>query len=134
MILHKDDYDENQHVGNRYRSADFRGLRLFNRRFGCQIPAEEHDAAQIKKTQRSAVGVAVFGVVVSVLLIFLYVLPYQSATDTLRDGSRLDWLTGEAILALGWAALFVPLGAFTYKAIGRSYGTEAKRKARGPKR
>ncbi len=93
------------------------------------LPAEERDAGQAKKTQWAAIGVAVFGVFVSAVLMVFYVLPYQSATGTLRDGNQLDWLTAEALLALGWAALFVPLGIAAYKMIGRSYGGEGDRRA-----
>ena len=92
------------------------------------LPAEERDAEQAKKTQWAAIGVAVFGVFVSALLIVFYVLPYQSATGTLRDDNQIDWLTGEALLSLGWAALFVPWGIAAYKMIGRSYGTDEQPK------
>ena len=62
--------------------------------------------------------------VVSTLLIAFYALPYQIATGTLRDGNRLDWWTGEALLSLGWAVLFVPWGIAAYKMVGRAYGTD----------
>ena len=51
-----------------------------------------------------------FGVLVSAALIAFYVRSYQFATGTLREGNRLDWLTGESLLSLGWAVLFVPCG------------------------
>lgn len=85
------------------------------------LPAEERDAEQAKKTQRAAIAVSVFGVAVSAVLLVFYVHPYQSATGTLRDGSQLDWLSGEALLSLGWAVLFVPCGIAAYRMIGRSY-------------
>jgi sodium/pantothenate symporter len=91
------------------------------------LPADERDTEQTKKTQRAAIGVAVLGVFVSTVLIVFYVLPYQSATGTLRDGNRLDWLSGEAILSLVWAVLFVPWGVAAYKLIGRSYATDEHR-------
>jgi len=93
------------------------------------LPAEERDAEQTRITQWAAIGVAVFGAVVSAFLIAFYVLPFQSATDTLRDGGRLDWLTGEALLALGWAVLYVPWGVAAYKMIGRSYGADEQRRS-----
>jgi len=58
---------------------------------------------------------------VSAVLLVFYVYPYQSATGTLRDGNQLDWLSGEALLSLGWAVLFVPMGIAAYQIIGRSY-------------
>jgi hypothetical protein len=62
----------------------------------------------------------------SLLLVFLYVFPYQAATDTLGAGGHTDWLTGEALLSLAWAGIFVPLGIFAYRAVGRGYGTGEK--------
>jgi hypothetical protein len=87
------------------------------------LPAVERDTQQTKKTQRAAIGVALFGALVSAAMIVFYVQPYQSATGTLRAGGRLDWLTGEALLALGWAAIFVPWGFAAYKMVGRAYAT-----------
>jgi sodium/pantothenate symporter len=89
-----------------------------------RLPADERDTVQAKKTQWAAIGVAAFGVFVSAMLIAFYALPYQRATGTLRDGNRLDWLTGEALLSLGWAVLFVPWGIAAYKMVGRSYATD----------
>ena len=89
-----------------------------------RMPADERDAEQAKKTQWIAIGVAGFGVFVSALLMVFYVRPYQVATGTLLDGNRLDWLTGEVFLSLGWAALFVPVGVVAYKLVGRSYARD----------
>ncbi len=86
-----------------------------------ELPDEERDSRQARRTQWAAVAVAVFGVCVSALLIIYYVYPYQSATETLRAGQQLDWLTAEALLSLAWAGLFVPWGIAAYKMIGRSY-------------
>ena len=86
------------------------------------LPDEERNPAETKKTQRAAAYVVVFGVAVSALLLFLYVVPYQAATDTRGDSTLLDWLTGEAVAALSWAVIFGALGVYAYKAIGRAYG------------
>ena len=91
-----------------------------------QLPDGERKAAETVKTQRAAIGVAVFGALTSVLLVFLYVFPYQATTDTLGAGGHTDWLTGEALLSLAWAGIFVPRGIFAYRAVGRSYGKGEK--------
>jgi sodium/pantothenate symporter len=106
------------HLGSVTDTERARRLALHN------LPADERDPVQAKKTQRAAIGVAVFGVFVSAALIAFYVLPYQIATGTLRDGNRLDWMTGEALLSLGWALIFVPWGIAAYKMVGRSYATD----------
>lgn len=87
-----------------------------------QLPDDERDPVQAKRTQWAAAAVSVFGVGVSALLLICYVYPYQAATGTLRAGNQLDWFTAEALLSLAWAALFVPCGVIAYKMIGRSYG------------
>ena len=57
------------------------------------------------------------------MLINFYVIPYQAITETLIDGQQVDWLTGEAIFALTWAALFSVFGILAYRVILRSYTT-----------
>ena len=89
-----------------------------------ELPAEERDPGQTKRTQRVAIWVVVFGGSVSAALIVLYVLPYQLATGTVGSGQGLDWWTGEALASLGWAAIYVPWGIAAYKLIGRSYGRD----------
>jgi Na+/proline symporter len=86
-----------------------------------QRPSEEREAAEIGITLRTIVLLGGFGVVVSLALIGLYVLPYQILTDTLRGGVALDWTSGEAWSALGWAGLFVPVAALAWVVVRRSY-------------
>jgi sodium/pantothenate symporter len=89
-----------------------------------EVPEEDRDAAQARKTQWSAIGVAVSGIFLTAVLLLFYVFPYQRATGTLREGGRLDWWTVEALLAMIWAGLFVPWGIMAYKMIGRSYSSK----------
>lgn len=90
-----------------------------------KLPADERDAAQTRRTQWAALSVAGLGVFVTLILLVFYAWPYQVATGTLRNGSQFDWLTGESILAMSWALMFVPLGLFAYKMIGRAYGGDS---------
>jgi sodium/pantothenate symporter len=92
-----------------------------------EVPEEDRDAAQTRKTQRSALGVAVVGVFVTSMLLRFYVLPYQEATGTLSESGGLNWWRGETVLALTWTVLFVPWGVLAYKMIGRSYSSEKPR-------
>ena len=57
------------------------------------------------------------------------VLPYQRGTGQLLAGGSIDWATGEAVLSLCWAALYVPLGIVTYKVIRDAYAMGAKRRS-----
>jgi sodium/pantothenate symporter len=89
-----------------------------------EIPDEDRDTAQARKTQRSAIAVSLTGISLTAILLLFYVLPYQQATDTLREGGRLDWWAVETWLALTWAGLFVPWGIMAYKMVGHSYSSK----------
>jgi hypothetical protein len=89
-----------------------------------EVPEEDRDTAQARKTQWSAIGVALSGIFLTAMLLLFYVLPYQQATGTLREGGQLDWWTVEALLAMTWAGLFVPWGIMAYKMIGHSYSSK----------
>ena len=89
-----------------------------------QVPEEDRDDRETKATQWSAIGVAVSGIFLTAMLLIFYVLPYQRITGTLSDGGGLDWWTGETLLALMWAGLFVPWGIMAYQMVGRSYSAK----------
>ena len=92
-----------------------------------ELPADEQDASQTRRTQWIVLSVAAMGVFVTFMLLVFYAWPYQVATATLRDGHQFDWLAGESILALSWSFLFVPLGLMAYKMVGRAYGGDASK-------
>jgi len=99
-----------------------------------RLPPEDRDAGQVRMTQRVALGVSVFGVLMSVLLLVYYVRPYQAASGTLRGGDALDWLAGESLLSLSWALLFVPCGIAAYRMIGRAYASPSENETPGSRR
>lgn len=85
-------------------------------------PGEDVDAARTRLTLWApAVLATVNGIVMPYLLVRFYVRPYQQMTGTLRDDGGVDWLTGEALLALSWSALYVSLGVFAALLIRKSY-------------
>jgi len=79
-----------------------------------------------KQTQLWAISVALFGVIISIIQLIYYVYPYQLETRTLTVDGQINWYTAEAVLALCWAGIFVPLGIVAYKIIGRSYNKQQK--------
>jgi len=62
-----------------------------------------------------------YGCVMPVLLIRFYVIPYQAAVGRLLADGSIDWFTGEAVLALASAALYIPLGVVAAIVIWRRY-------------
>jgi sodium/pantothenate symporter len=91
-----------------------------------QMPIEEQSQSETKKTQWAGIAVIIFGLLLSTLLMIYYVYPYQKGTGTLLNNGDLDWFSAEALLALGWAAIYVPLGILTYRIINRSYSSSPK--------
>jgi len=89
-----------------------------------QTPTEENDSSMTKQTQLWAISVALFGVIISIIQLIYYVYPYQLETRTLTVDGQINWYTAEAVLALCWAGIFVPLGIVAYKIIGRSYNKQ----------
>ena len=54
-----------------------------------------------------------------------YVEPYQRGTGEIMPDGSINWATGEGILSLSWASLYVPLGVVAYKMIRKAYRPEA---------
>lgn len=91
-----------------------------------QMPVEEQSKVQTKRTQWAGIAVIIFGLLLSIILMIYYVYPYQKVTGTLLNNGNLDWFSAEALLALGWAAIYVPLGILTYRIVNRSYTASPK--------
>ena len=61
------------------------------------------------------------GLIMPFILINDYVRPYQRATDTLTADGSIQWLTGDALLALSWFAVYTLLALFAIKVVLHSY-------------
>jgi Na+/proline symporter len=85
------------------------------------IPAEELDASEAKKTLWYASALAVFGIVMSVGMLLFYVTPYQRALSVTGEDFNFDWFSGEALFAYAWAVIFVFLAWLMYRAVYRGY-------------
>ncbi len=91
-----------------------------------QAPAEEIDSKRTRTTYLASTVLIANGLIMPFVLINYYVRPYQSATGMLLPDGSLNWFTGEAILALSWFALYVPLGVFAIRMIRKAYGPGQK--------
>lgn len=92
-----------------------------------ETPASEIDAAKTGITLWAPMLVVAYGVVMPFLLLRFYVRPYQQGTGELTADGGINWLTGEAILPLTWALLYIPLGIIVYRVIRRGYDPGASR-------
>ncbi|MDH4125521.1 MAG: sodium:solute symporter family protein [Gammaproteobacteria bacterium] len=86
-----------------------------------QTPADEINSKRTRNTCLASGVLIANGLIMPPVLINYYVRPYQSATGTLLVDGSLNWFTGEAMLALSWFVLYVPLGIFAMRAIRKNY-------------
>ena len=85
------------------------------------IPVEELDAAEARKSLRYAYALGVFGVATTLGMLHFYVLPYQQAVFVDRGEFRFDWISGEAMFAYGWSIIFCFLAWLMRRAIYSHY-------------
>ena len=86
---------------------------------------EEQDARQTKITGWVSMILAGFGVITSVGFFVFYVMPYQTITGTHLTDGGFNWFSGEALHAIGWAAVCIPFAVLAYRVVHRSYGAPA---------
>lgn len=89
-------------------------------------PAEDLDESKIKTTVVAAKTLMVFGAVMPIAMINWYVIPYQTASGQLLENGSINWLTGEAILALSWGVMYIPVGFVVMKVIKSRYNSAHK--------
>lgn len=95
-----------------------------------RTPQEDYDLGKSRMTLLAPAILTAFGVVMPFVMIFYYVIPYQTGTGTLLADGSIDWSSGEAILALTWAALYVPLGLISARIIWLRYSPDANASVR----
>lgn len=93
-------------------------------------PDQDCDVAKTRLTLLAPATLVIFGCIMPVVMIKYYVIPYQTGTAQLLEGGAIDWLQTEALLALSWAALYIPLGLISATVIWRRYHPSKKRAKR----
>ncbi len=86
-----------------------------------RTPDIDRNARMTRVTLIAPALLVLYGCVMPVLLIRFYVIPYQTATGRLLADGSIDWWTGEALLALSTAVLYIPLGLISAAVIRRRY-------------
>ena len=86
-----------------------------------RTPNEDYDQKKAKATVCASAFLIVYGAVMPLLLICFYVIPYQKGTGQLLSDGSVDLMTGEAILAMLTAPVFISLGLIVNKVIRRRY-------------
>jgi sodium/pantothenate symporter len=90
-------------------------------------PASDIDLAKTKKTLLAPLGLIVYGVVMPLLLLKYYVIPYQIGTGEILPDGSVNWNTGEALITLTVFMLHVPLAVMAMKIIWDRYDPRNKR-------
>lgn len=91
-----------------------------------RTPDEDYDLKKTKLTLLAPAILIVFGAIMPIVMINYYVIPYQAGVGHLLAGGSIDWSKGEAMLAVTWAALYIPLGVISANIIWRRYSPSAK--------
>ena len=92
-----------------------------------ETPDDEVDYKRTRTTVIAPTILMLYGPIMSILMVIYYVFPFQRATGTLLEGDSINWFTGEAILAVSWAFIYVALGFFAIKIIRGNYSPLRKK-------
>ena len=87
-----------------------------------QIPQQEVSVSKLRLTQYAPLTLAVYQVIMSVILLSIYVRPYQESTGTLSPGGGINWLSGESMLVLAGPIVVLPTAWIAWRMIRKSYG------------
>jgi Na+/proline symporter len=90
-------------------------------------PPIDIDAAKTKITLLAPLGLVVYGVVMPLLLLTYYVIPYQIGTGEISPDGSVNWNTGEALITLTIFMLHVPLALMAMKVIRDRYDPRSNR-------
>jgi sodium/pantothenate symporter len=102
------------------------------RRYRMQLHRTPTDEIDLNKTRLTLLAPAIliiYGCVMPFVMQHWYVKPFQRGTGQIMADGSVNWATGEAILSVSWALLYVPIGLITYWVIRSSYDPGTKRKS-----
>lgn len=87
-----------------------------------RVPELDVSTAKLRFTRYAPLALAVYSVTMCVILITIYVQPYQEITGTLAAGGGIDWLSGESLLVLAGPLVVLPTAWIAWRMIRKSYG------------
>jgi sodium/pantothenate symporter len=87
-----------------------------------RIPEQEISVPKSRLTLYAPLVLAVYSVTMCIVLITIYVRPYQEITGTLGAAGGIDWLSGEALLVLASPVVVLPTAFIAWRMIRKSYG------------
>jgi len=87
-----------------------------------RVPQQEISARKLRFTQYAPMTLAVYQVIMCVVLLTVYVRPYQEATGTLSAVGGINWWSGESLLVLAGPVVVLPTAWIAWRMIRKSYG------------
>ncbi len=87
-----------------------------------RVPEGEISPSKLRFTRIAPLALAVYSVTMCVILITVYVQPYQEVTGTLNAGGGINWLSGESLLVLASPVVVLPSAWIAWRMIRKSYG------------
>jgi len=87
-----------------------------------RIPELEINPSKSRITHYAPLALAIYSVAICVVLITVYIYPYQETTGTLTATGSINWLSGESLLVLAGPSVVLPTAWIAWRMIRRSYG------------
>jgi hypothetical protein len=77
---------------------------------------------KLRVTRYAPLILAAYSLTMFVILVRIYLRPYQEATGTLAASGGINWLSGESLLVLGGPLVVVPTAWIAWRMIKKTYG------------
>lgn len=87
-----------------------------------EVPEHELSAMKLRVTRYAPLVLAAYSLTMFVILVRIYLRPYQEATGTLTASGGIDWSSGESLLVLGGPIVVVPTAWIAWRMIRKTYG------------
>ena len=86
------------------------------------VPKQELKRSKLRITRYAPMILAAYSVTMFVILVRIYLRPYQEATGTLAASGGINWSSGESLLVLGGPLVVVPTAWIAWRMIRKTYG------------
>jgi len=87
-----------------------------------RVPEQEVSASKLKFTRFAPLLLAAYSLTICIMLMTIYVQPYQEITGSLAAGGGINWLSGESLLVLAGPVVVLPSAWIAWLMIRKSYG------------
>jgi Na+/proline symporter len=86
------------------------------------VPQQEISTSKLRFTRLAPLVLAAYSVGMCLILLTIYVRPYQEATGTLAASGGINWMSGEFLLVVSGPVVVLPTALIAWRMIRKSYG------------